>query len=186
MRPNWIKFAVALGACWLVIGVLVVWVRGKKPTPERVAAYVRANPLEGRAPGERAKVIENVAEQVNRIDFEQRREMDRRRDIEPFWVSLTPEERTHYLELVLPKGFRQMMENFNKMEPARRRKLVQRAVEDLRSRSGEQPPREISEAQLKKIVNEGLKAFYSDATIEAKMDALPFLEQLEQTVKWAH
>ena len=44
--------------------------------------------------------------------------------------------------------------------------------------------RDMDDAHLRKIVDQGLKAFYSDATIEAKMDALPFLEELERTVKW--
>lgn len=184
MRPSWIKFAIVFASVWLVVGGLVVWVQGKKPTPERVVAYVSANPLEGRPAPDRMKVIEAVASQVNRIEFEERREMDRKRTLEPFWATLTPEERMHYLGLVLPKGFKQMMENFNKMEPAQRKKLVQRAVEEMRSRSDDQQPRDVTEAQMKKIVEQGLKTFYSDATIEAKMDALPFLEQLEQTIKW--
>src|SRR4029077_14701529 len=118
---------------------------------------------EGRPSQERTKIIEAVASQVNRIEFEERREMDRQRELEPFWAALTPEERMHYLELVLPKGFKQMMENFNKMEPAQRKKLVQRAVEELRLHRDERPPRDVTEAQMKKIVDQGLKTFYSDA-----------------------
>ena len=175
-----------LAALWLAVGGMVMWVHGKKPTPERVAAYVKANPIEGRSSSERMKIIEAVASQVNRVEFEQRREMDRQRKLESFWAGLTPAERMHYIDLVMPKGFKQMMENFNKMEPAKRKKLVQHAVEELRSHSDEQPPRDVTEEQMRKIVNQGLKAFYSDATIEAKMDALPFLEQLEQTIKWSH
>jgi hypothetical protein len=48
------------------------------------------------------------------------------------------------------------------------------------------PERALDDPQIRKIVDQGLKAFYSDATIDAKMDALPFLEALEQTVKWSH
>ncbi|MEO6787853.1 MAG: hypothetical protein ABI318_17150, partial [Chthoniobacteraceae bacterium] len=73
-----------------------------------------------------------------------------------------------------------------KMEPGKRKRMVQKAVDDLRSREGERPDRALDDPQIRKIVDQGLKSFYSDATIDAKMDALPFLEALEQTVKWSH
>ena len=111
--------------------------------------------------------------------------MNQQRKLEAFWNSLSAEERTRYLELVLPTGFKQMMENFNKMPTAKRKRLVQKAADELRAGNGEGPPRDVDEAQLRKIVDQGLKSFYSDATIDAKMDALPFLEALEQTVKWS-
>jgi hypothetical protein len=186
MRPNWIKITAVLAVVWLVIGGAIWIVRKNRPTPERIAEFVNANSLEGKAASERAKLIESVAGQVNRLEYEQRRELDRQRKLEVFWKALTAEEKSRYLDLVLPTGFKQMMESFNKMEPGKRRRMVQKAVDDLRSREGERPERALNDPQFRKIVDQGLKSFYSDATIDAKMDALPFLEALEQTVKWSH
>ena len=185
MRPNWIKIVALLAGLWLAIGGIVFIVRKNKPTAESIVVFATANSLDGKQPAERAKFIEKMASQVNRLDYEQRQKLNQQRKLEVFWNSLSAEERTRYLELVLPTGFKQMMENFNKMPTAKRKRLVQKAADELRAGNGEGPPRDVDEAQLRKIVDQGLKSFYSDATIDAKMDALPFLEALEQTVKWS-
>lgn len=186
MRPNWIKIAVLVVLVWGVVGGAIWIVRKNRPTPERIAEFVGANGLDGKAAGDRAKVIERVAAQVNQLDYDQRRELDKQRRLAGFWDALNDREKSRYLDLVLPTGFRQMMENFNKMEPGKRKRMVQKAVDDLHAHGGDREGRDVNDPQFKKIVDQGLKSFYSDATIDAKMDALPFLEALEQTVKWSH
>jgi hypothetical protein len=186
MRPNWIKVVVVLTVLWAVVYAATSAVRRSRPTPESIAAFVSANNLEGKAPAERAKLIEAVAAKVNRLEYEQRREMDKQRKLEGFWTALNAEEKSRYLDKVLPTGFKQMMENFNKMEPGKRKRMVQKAVDELRNGEEDRPARKLDDPQLRQIVDQGLKSFYSDATIDAKMDALPFLEALEQTVKWSH
>ena len=186
MRPNWIKVLLLVAVLWAVVYGTTSAVRRSRPTPESIAAFVGASGLDGKAPAERAKVIEAVASKVNRLEYEQRRELDKQRKLEKFWTALSDEEKSRYLDLVLPSGFKQMMENFNKMEPGKRKRMVQKAVDELRSQDGDRPDRKLDDPQLRKIVDQGMKSFYSDATIDAKMDALPFIEALEQTVKWSH
>ena len=82
MRLLWIKAALALAAIWLVAGSVIVWARNLKPSPESIAKYLDADPLAGRAPEERKKVIDEVAAQLNRLDYEDRRvtRMEKRPD----------------------------------------------------------------------------------------------------------
>lgn len=185
MRPNWIKIVIVLALVWAVIGGSLWFVRSKRATPERIVAFATENQLEGRGAEERARIIEQVAAQVNRLDYEERQRMNNQRQLEGFWTAMTDGEKGRYLDLVLPTGFKQMMENLNKMEPAKRKRMIQKAVDNLRSRDPEGEGRRLSDPQFRKIVDQGMKSFYSEATIEAKMDALPFIEALEQTVKWA-
>jgi hypothetical protein len=185
MRPYWTKTALLLALLWGVIGGAIWIVRKNRATPERIAEFVGANTLEGKAPADRAKLIEEVAKRVNSLEYEQRREMDKQRKLEKFWLALTAEEKERYLDRVLPSGFKQMMESFNKMEPGKRRKMVQKAVDDLREHGGDRERRDANDPAFRKIIDQGLKSFFSDATIDAKMDALTFLEALEQTVKWS-
>lgn len=186
MRPNWIKVALLVAILWAVVYAATTLVHRMRPTPESIAEFVGKNSLEGKAPAERTKIIEAIAAKVNGLEYEQRRELDRQRKMLPFWNAMNADEKGHYLDLVLMKGFQQMFENFNKMEPSKRKRMVQKAVDDLHSRDGERPERAMDDPQIRKIMDQGLKAFYSEATIDAKMDALPFLEALEQTVKWSH
>lgn len=185
MRPNWIKVALLLAVFWAVVGGAMFIVRKNRQTPQRIAEFVAANALEGKSDAERSAIITGVADRVNRLEGEQRQELNRQRIMLPFWNSMNDAEKGRYLDLVLPKGFKQMIENFNKMEPSKRKRMVQKAVDELRSGDGDRGGREVSDAQMRKIVEQGLKSFYSDATIDAKMDAMPFLEALGETVKWS-
>ncbi len=184
MRPNWIKVFLAVAVLWAAIAGATALVRKYRATPENISAFISANKLDGKSPAERAKVIETVASQVNRLEYDQRQELNKQRRIEPFWNSMSIAEKSRYLDLVLPTGFKQMHENFNKMERGKRQRLVEKAARELREKEGELAPG-LDPALLKKLVDQGLKSFYSDATIDAKMDAMPFLEALEQTVKWS-
>ena len=186
MRPNWIKIVAILAGLWLAIGGIVFIVRKNKPTAESVVAFASANSLDGKQPAERAKVIEKIAAQVNHLDYDQRQKLNQQRKLEAFWNALNEAEKKRYVDLVLPTGFSQMFENFNKMPTAKRKRMAQKAADELRAGNGEGPFRDMDDALVRKIVDQGLKSFYSDATIDAKMDALPFLEALEQTVKWSH
>jgi len=185
MRPNWIKVVAVLASLWLVVWAATTIIRGRLPTPDRIVAFAAANPLEGKADAERAKIIEAIASQVNRLDYDGRQRMNNQRRLEGFWTAMTDGEKGRYLDRVLPTGFKQMMENLNKMEPAKRKRMIQKAVDNLSSGDPEGGGRNLNDPQLRKIIDQGMKSFYSEATIEAKMDALPFIEALEQTVKWA-
>ncbi len=185
MRPHWIKITLLLALVWAMIGGAMWIVRKNRTTPARIAEFVGANTLDGKAPADRAKVIEEVAKRVNGLEYEQRREMDKERKLEKFWLALTSEEKGRYLDLVLPSGFKQMMENFNKMEPGKRKKMVQKAVENLREHGADREGRDVNDPAFRKIIDQGMKSYYSDATIDAKMDALPFIEALAETVKWS-
>ena len=185
MRPHWIKIALLLALVWGVIGGAIWIVRKNRATPERIAEFVGKNSLDGKVPADRAKLIEEVAKRVNSLEYEQRRELDKQRKLETFWLALNAEEKGRYLDLVLPSGFKQMMENFNKMEPGKRRRMVQKAVDDLREHGGDREGRDVNDPAFRKIIDQGLKSFFSEATIDAKMDAIPFLNALGETVKWS-
>lgn len=187
MRPNWIKVIVVLAALWLVVGGAMWYLDSRRPTAEQVEAFLAKNPLEGKSEAERRTIIEDVAKQVNKLDAEQRRMAQPRKrneKLEVFWRNLSAAEKSHYFALVVPSGMKQMIDRFNQLEPARRKREVEKAIKNLREHAEDEMPEDFDPALAEKFVNEGLKAFYSDATIEAKMDAMPFLEEMEKSLKW--
>ena len=184
MRPAWTKIILALAGLWLVVGGSLWWLDSRKPTAEKVVQYVETHPLDGKSEAERRAIIERVAEQVNQLDPEERHQARPHRSLEEFWRKLTAAEKGHYFELVVPRGLQMAIENFNKMEPARRKREIEKAVKRLREDSEEALPEDFDPQLAKKFVDEGLRTFYSEGSIEAKMDALPLLEELEKSFKW--
>jgi hypothetical protein len=184
MRPAWTKIILALAGLWLVVGGVIWWLNTRKPTAEKVVQFVEAHPLDGKSEAERKAIIERIAAEVNQLSPEERHQVRPQRSLEAFWKSLTAAERGHYFELVVPRGLQIAIENFNKMPPERRKKEIEKAVKRLRDSAQEDLPEDFDPALAKRFVDEGLRTFYSEGTIEAKMDALPLLEELEKSFKW--
>lgn len=184
MRPTYPIILTVLTGLSLTVGGVTLLVEASKPTAQKIAAYSFAHSLENCVPEKRKEIVEAIAEKVNGLEESERYELRERKQLEPFWLAMTTEERSHYLELILPTDFKRMIENFNAMHPLKRREMVEKAVNDLRARGGEKMPAELTPAQQRKVVNEGLRAYFSEATIEAKMDAIPFIEELEKSIQW--
>lgn len=178
----WLKAVVILAAVWLVAGSVILYSKAIRPSAESLIRYTGSRDLEGLDPAQRAEVIAGVTERLNRLDFEQRQELRRQQWDRTFFSKLTPEERRKFLEATLPEGFRQLMLGLNKMEPEQRRKIVKRALDDLED---ERPdiPRRISEADAKRVLEEGIGAFYEDASAEVKLDFAPVIERLQKSLQ---
>jgi hypothetical protein len=188
MRPFWLPALLAIAAIWLVGGGIMWWARSSTPTPESISAFIEKNSIEGRAPRDRAKLIEKVAKQLNSLGYEQRREVRLSRRLEGFFRGLTPDEQSRFLDLTLPEGFRQMMDALNKMEREQRQRFVKRALEDLEREEGAEIPPEAREqierdGHFRKIVEQGMKSFYSEASNETKMDVAPLIEQMQRNLQ---
>jgi DNA-directed RNA polymerase specialized sigma24 family protein len=186
-RSTWIKAALLLAVVWIVAGGLIWWARANKVTPEALMAYVESHPIEGKSPGERGKTVESVAKKLNHLTYEERREVRLSRRLDRFFKTLNPDEQSRFLDLTLPEGFRQMMEALNKMEPEKRKAFVERTLEQLRKDEGMDPEeareRFEKDGNIQKIIDQGLKSFYSDASAETKMDLAPVIEQMQRNLE---
>jgi hypothetical protein len=183
MRLPWLKLLLILGAIWLVAGGGMFLARRAKATPETLVAYVQENPLEGKSPKDRARIIEKTAKQLNELGYEERQQFRMGRKLGEFTRALTPDERDRFLDLTLPTGFKQMMESLNNMTPEKRQRFAEKALEDMKKREGERPPNEELDATGRKIIEQGFKSFYSEASAEVKMDVAPLIEQLQKNLQ---
>jgi hypothetical protein len=180
MRPLWFKAALVLAAIWLVAGGAIFWARSVKVTPASITSYLDAHPIAGQSAADRAKLIEKVADQMNALTYEERREVRMGKRLDGFFRALTPEEQSVFLDRTLPTGFKQMMESLNKMEPMKRKQFVERSLRDMREREGEDPK---IDQNARKMIDQGFKSFYSEASTEVKMDVAPLLEQLQKNLQ---
>jgi basic membrane lipoprotein Med (substrate-binding protein (PBP1-ABC) superfamily) len=183
MRLPWLKLLLILAAIWLVAGGAMFLARRAKATPETLVAYVQAHPLEGKSSADRARIIEKTAQQLNELGYEERQQFRMGRKLGDFTRALTPAERDRFLDLTLPTGFKQMMESLNNMTPEKRQRFVEKALEDMKKREGERPPNEELDATGRKIIEQGFKSFYSEASAEVKMDVAPLIEQLQKNLQ---
>lgn len=185
MRLPWIKIVAALLVIWALAGGIIYWARSAKPTPESVMRYVDEHPVVNLSPKAREETMETVAKQLNQLSYEERREGRVNKRINGFFRTLPPDDQTRFLDLTLPTGFKQMMESLNKMTREKRQHFVDKALADMKKHDGEDNPdgqREL-DANGQKMIDQGFKAFYSDASAETKMDVAPLIEQLQKNLQ---
>jgi hypothetical protein len=183
MRLPWFKLAALLIAIWALAGGVIFWARSVKPTPESVVHYLDTHPVA--AASDRGKLLEKVASQINQLNYDQRREVRMSKKLNGFFRSLTPEEQSRYLDLTLPAGFKQMMEALNKMTPEKRKEFVDKTLAEMKKHEGEDLPEDKHklDANGQKIIDQGFRSFYSEASAETKMDVAPLIEQLQRNLQ---
>jgi len=171
-----------LAGIWCVAGVVIWASRSASPSPEKLREYIESHPLAGMTEPERAAILEKTAAQLNRLDFDQRRELREGVVLRKFFEGLTPAERSRFLDLTLPEGFRQMMSALNKMTPEKRQRLVKKVLDDIQKNSPQSADR-IDEAEVKKILEQGVSSFYEEANSDVKLDFAPVLEELQRNIQ---
>ena len=183
MRSLWIKAFAVLAGVWLVVAGTIHWARSAKATPDKLIAYVAAHPVDGRGEAQRAKVIDSVAQQLNQLEYEQRRDIRINRRLDAFFKSLTPPEQDRFLDLTVPAGYKQMMAAFNKMAPEKRRQMVTRAMEQIKQQSIDEAAPNMDDPHVRKMIDQGFQSFYSDASAETKLDLAPLIEQIQKNLQ---
>ena len=135
-----IKGLVALVIVWALAYGIVSWAGAIRPTPEKVKAFVDANPIEDlEDPEERKRVIGTLATMLNELEPSEVRllegdgENDPRRD---FFKHLTPDEQFYFLEKRVGRAFQQMMQSFNEMERGERKQIVERSLKRIQEQNG--------------------------------------------------
>jgi lauroyl/myristoyl acyltransferase len=156
-------------------------------TAEKAVDYLKHHPLQGLPAAARNRIVEGMAERVNRLTFEERQKFRYEGSLRKWFEEMTEAERRRYIDLTLPKGMKQMMEAFNKMEPAKRKQVVNRALNDLERHRGEIAPKDVNKAMsdenVKHIIDQGMKSFYTDANADAKLDLQPLIEQIQNIMQ---
>jgi len=166
---------------------MVHWAGSLRVTPEQVAAFVEANPLEGVAdPEERKRIIGDLAGMLNELEASELRFLDESPERDPrrnFFAQLSPDEQFYFLEKRVGRAFQQMMHSFNEMDRAERKQIVERSLKRMEEeRGGPGRLEEADPAVAEKITEAGLKAYYEDASAETKIDLAPLLEEMQRSM----
>jgi flagellar motor protein MotB len=177
---NWSRAALILASIWILAGIVIFSLRSTKPTAQSIDHYILTNQIENLPPPQRSKIINRVASQLNRLDFNQRQELRKQKTDRLFFNKLTQEERREFLEATLPEGFRQFMKALNAMDRKERQKIVSRALRDLEKDRVEVV---VEDEDAKKLIEEGLGAFYEEASADVKLEFAPVIERMQRVTQ---
>ncbi len=187
----------ALVAAWLVAAAVFAWARHAKVTPEKVQVYLDGTDITRLQGDARARALRKLADQVNALPMEERREIRREEQWAKWFQDMTEQERLEFLDATLPSGFKQMIESFEKLPEEQRRRAVTDAVRRLRESSPERPsgsgrgggggtngpPPGFNPAMQQRVIQHGLGTLFSESSAQTKAELAPFLEELQRAME---
>jgi hypothetical protein len=188
----------AIGVALLVI--VAIWVvavagyfiaKNAKVTAQKVQAYVAAVDFSKLSAADRAEALRKLADMLNRLSLEERREMRMGRTIGDWFAQMTEEEKATFIEATMPTGFKQMIAAFEELPADRRQRTVDQALKRLReqrprnafdeSNGTNAPP--LSPELEAKVRTIGLKSFYGESSAQTKAELAPLLEELQRSME---
>jgi len=183
-----------------LLAVAVVWAlamagyfiaKNARVTAEKVRAYVAAVDLGKLSAADRAEALRRLADMLNRLSLEERRELRLGRTTGDWFGQMTEEEKAAFIEATMPTGFKQMIAAFEELPEEQRKRTVDQAMRRLR----EQQPRgglggangtnapPLSPELEAKVRTIGLKSFYSESSAQTKSELAPLLEELQRSME---
>lgn len=134
----------------------------------------------------RHKIITDIADMVNGLDFAEREKARENRIGENFFRKLAHPEKEMFINLTLEKSMETFMKALDALDPEQRRKFVEdglREIEDGRTEEEMKRTREMSEDLLRRISDEGMKSYFENASADTKIDLAPLMEAMDEVMK---
>lgn len=191
-----IQSLLALLLVWAVVAGIRAAAGSQRVTAEKLEAKLsdieltdwsdRDSPPEGALAERRDRYIVEVSEMVNRLDFAERQKTRDRRSGEAFFRKLAPNEKERFIGLTIEKSMQTFMTALDGLPAKDRRKFVEdglREIEDGRTAEEMERARELSEELLARIADEGMKAYFENASADTKLDLAPLMEAMDDLMK---
>lgn len=172
-----------IGLIWIVAVIIGRGLTLLEPDPATLQTWLQANDPQQMTVDARDEFLSEYARRVNRLSWEQRRQLQTDPVFEKRFTQMTPDERSRFVDATMPQGMRQMMEAINRMDRNDRERLVQRALSDLERNNAGELDQRLREEDARRIIEQGLKTYYEEATPESRLQLAPLLEQLQRRLQ---
>jgi hypothetical protein len=167
-----------------------------KMTADKLRAYIQGTDLSKLSGEARAKALRDLADKINALSPEERRQARVDRLWSEWFGEMTEEEKGRFLDATLPSNFHQMLVSFEQQPPEKRQKAIDDAIKQLRQ-ARENPsknpnnsdpnatngPPVLSEDLQKKVTTIGLNSVYSTSSAETKAELAPLLEEIQKNME---
>lgn len=187
------KVAGGLVALWLVVYGVKALLAPHQATPERIEELVIDANLEdfskfGDLPDDdttrqRFEAMEQVASVVNRLDLTGQE--DSRDTLEGFFDKLSASERRQFVDLTA-ESFTRFFEALDALTPEARRDFIERGFREIENGDTEERMKLVLEKDpeiMERIAQNGMKAYFQNASAETKMELAPFLKATNEVMQ---
>ena len=187
------KLVGGLLALWVVVYGVKGLLSPHQATPERVEELVGEASFEdfskfGDLPNDdttkrRYETMEKVASVVNRLDLGGQEEA--RDTLEGFFDKLSASERRQFVDLTA-ESFTRFFEALDALTPDARRDFIERGFRELENGTTESRMKLVMEKDpeiMERIAQNGMQAYFDNASAETKMELAPFLKATNEVMQ---
>jgi hypothetical protein len=196
-RRKAVWFAVAIVLCgWAIAVGGFQLAKRSRMTAEKVAAYLKANDLAQMNGSARSEALRELARKMNALNLDERRRARVTGDWDGWFAVMTDDEKVQFIEATLPSGFKQMLSSFEELPEEKRRQAIERAMAQMQkardtvAEEGFVPEEEDADGMEKlspevqqRVVEIGLKSYYSQSSAQTKAELAPLLEEMQQLME---
>lgn len=196
-RRNVILRAITvLSIVWAVVWSVRTYAGSRKITAERFEARIQnadfadwsghENPPSAADAERRAKELREIADMVNRLDFQEREKNRRNRSGEEFFRKLSPAEKNLFIDLTIMESMNRFMESLDAMPPEQRRRFVEQGLKEIEAGQTEDDmarAEELGSDLLEKISQQGMRAYFEKSSTQTKLDLAPLMEAINETMQ---
>lgn len=195
MKTIWIA-AVVLTLVWGAVWAVRSYAGSKKITVELLQRQIEEAGFEDWSDGaatanqretkRREQELRDIAEVVNRLDFQEREKNRRNRAGDDFFRKLSPSEKSLFIELTVMESMNRFMEGLDAMPPEQRRRFVEQGLKEIEQGQTEEEmarANELGSDLLDKISREGMRAYFEKSSTDTKLDLAPLMEAVNETMQ---
>lgn len=135
---------------------------------------------------ERENEIRRIADMVNKLDFEERQKNRENQSAEDFFRKLDAREKNLFVDLTIVETMGRFMEALDQMPPEQRKDFVQKGLSEIQEGRTEEDmarAQEMDEDLLTKISEEGMRAYFNEASADTKLDLAPLMEAMNEVMQ---
>lgn len=175
----WTRALFALVLVWTLAGAAVFAARSMRPTAADVIGFLRQQDVARLAADDRDIVMRDAANRLNRLTFEQMREVRNNRALFLFYRPLSPAEKERFARMVLPTGLRRILDAGRAIAPGQRAAFLKEALYYAELDLAIAEPT-IDPAILRGIERDALKNYLGDLRAEQRLELEPYLQPLRE------
>jgi len=192
-----------------LLTVLVIWVaavvgytisKNAIVTADKVRVYVETVDLSKLSGADRAKALKKLADMLNALSAEERREARMEHVTWNWFNQMTEAEKADFLEATMPTGFKQMLTAFEQLPEEKRHRTIDETLRRMRETqqrlgtnavpsgtntlaSGTNRAPVLSPELEAKVRSIGLQTFYSQSSPQTRAELAPVLEEMQHVME---
>lgn len=187
------KLGGGLVVLWLAVYGVKALLAPHQATPERIDELVAEANLEdfskfgdlvdNETTRQRYQAMEEVASVVNRLDLSGQEQS--RDTLEGFFEKLSASERRQFVDLTA-ESFTRFFEALDALTPEARRDFIERGFRELENGTTEDRMKLVMQKDpeiMERIAQNGMKAYFENASAETKMELAPFLKATNEVMQ---